>query len=137
MRTIIKLLVITMVASMLAGYATNVAFATKSPYESGQSHGCDDAFISDPKDRYINGVNKDGESTGKSHHTAAFNRGYDAGFKECSDSEPQEENSDVTWETIITNNQEQAQKQFNRCGNIVIFANISCSNEGGQGQQNN
>jgi hypothetical protein len=26
----------------------------KSPYESGYNHGCDDADISDPDDRYIN-----------------------------------------------------------------------------------
>jgi hypothetical protein len=26
----------------------------KSPYESGYDHGCDDADISDPDDRYIN-----------------------------------------------------------------------------------
>jgi hypothetical protein len=26
----------------------------KSPYESGYDHGCDDARISDPSDRYIN-----------------------------------------------------------------------------------
>jgi hypothetical protein len=51
----------------------------KSPYESGYDHGCDDARISDPSDRYINQPER-----GPSFHTEAFMRGYDAGFSDCS-----------------------------------------------------
>jgi hypothetical protein len=40
---------------MLSAPATQLAYAGgKSPYESGYDHGCDDADISDPDDRYIN-----------------------------------------------------------------------------------
>jgi hypothetical protein len=52
----------------------------KSPYESGYDHGCDDAGISDPSDRYINQPEK-----GPSFHTEAFMRGYNAGVDNCSD----------------------------------------------------
>jgi hypothetical protein len=58
-----------------------VAYAGgKSPYESGYDHGCDDADISDPDDRYINQPER-----GPSFHTDAFMRGYNAGFNACSE----------------------------------------------------
>ena len=56
------------------------AFASESsPYDSGYNHGCDDAGISDPGDRYINQPGKD-----SSFHTEEFMSGYDAGFNRCS-----------------------------------------------------
>jgi hypothetical protein len=58
------------------------AFASESseiPYDSGYNHGCDDAGISDPGDRYINQPGK-----GSSFHTEEFMSGYDAGFNRCS-----------------------------------------------------
>jgi len=55
------------------------AFASESsPYDSGYEHGCDDASISDPGDRYINQPEK-----GPSFHTEEFMSGYDAGFNSC------------------------------------------------------
>ena len=54
----------------------------KSPYESGYEHGCDDADISDPDDRYINQPEK-----GPSFHTNEFMRGYNDGYDECSGQE--------------------------------------------------
>jgi hypothetical protein len=55
------------------------AFASESsPYDSGYEHGCDDAGISDPGDRYINQPEK-----GPSFHTEEFMNGYDAGFNSC------------------------------------------------------
>jgi hypothetical protein len=58
------------------------AFASESsPYDSGYDHGCDDAGISDPGDRYINQQGK-----GPSFHTEEFMNGYDAGFNGCSSS---------------------------------------------------
>src|SRR5215204_2237406 len=56
--------------------------SSKSPYESGYDHGCDDADISDPDDRYINQPEK-----GPSFHTDEFMDGYDTGFNDCSDGE--------------------------------------------------
>ncbi|HEU4448141.1 MAG TPA: hypothetical protein VFR94_25955 [Nitrososphaeraceae archaeon] len=55
----------------------------KSPYESGYDHGCDDAGISNPSDRYINQPEK-----GLSFHTEAFMRGHNAGFNDCSGGQP-------------------------------------------------
>jgi hypothetical protein len=51
-----------------------------NPYESGYDHGCDDAGISDPSERYINQPGK-----GPSFHTGSFMRGYNDGFDACSD----------------------------------------------------
>lgn len=50
------------------------------PDDSGYDHGCDDAGISDPSERYYNQPEK-----GPSFHTShAFNRGYTDGFSACS-----------------------------------------------------
>jgi hypothetical protein len=58
-----------------------VAYAGgKSPYESGYDHGCDDAGLSDPSDRYINQLER-----GPSFHTEDFMRGYYDGVDGCSD----------------------------------------------------
>ncbi len=51
----------------------------KSQYESGYDHGCDDANISDPEDRYINQPEK-----GPSFYTNEFMRGYNDGYDDCS-----------------------------------------------------
>lgn len=51
----------------------------RSPYESGYDHGCDDAGISDPGERYINQPEK-----GPSFHTDEFMDGYNDGYDECS-----------------------------------------------------
>jgi hypothetical protein len=56
-------------------YATN-----DSPYNSGYGHGCDDAVISGPSDRYINQPGK-----GLSFHSKEFMSGYYDGFDVCSD----------------------------------------------------
>jgi hypothetical protein len=59
---------------------TPVAYAgEKSPYESGYNHGCNDAKISDPSDRYINQPEK-----GPSFHTDEFMNGYNDGYNACS-----------------------------------------------------
>lgn len=49
-----------------------------SPYDSGYDHGCDDADISDPDDKYINQPGK-----GPGFHTKEFMRGYDEGYNAC------------------------------------------------------
>ena len=54
--------------------------SSKSPSESGYDHGCDDADISDPDDRYINQPDK-----GPSHHTNEFMGGYNDGYDSCSE----------------------------------------------------
>jgi hypothetical protein len=41
--------------------------SSKSPYDSGYDHGCDDAGISDPSEQYINQPEK-----GPAYHTSEF-----------------------------------------------------------------
>ena len=50
-----------------------------SAYNSGFSHGCSDAKISDSSKRYINQPGK-----GSNYHTPEFMRGYNDGFDSCS-----------------------------------------------------
>jgi hypothetical protein len=54
--------------------------SSKSPYDSGYDHGCDDVDISDLGDRYINQPDK-----GPSHHTNEFMSGYNDGYDNCSE----------------------------------------------------
>jgi hypothetical protein len=67
----LTILLITIPGSVLA--------SSNSPYDSGYDHGCDDARISDPSDRYINQDEK-----GPAFHTSEFMNGYDSGFSSCS-----------------------------------------------------
>lgn len=68
-----------LVMSILALQIQPVDASSKSPYESGYDHGCDDADISDPSERYINQPEK-----GPSFHTNEFMRGYNDGYDVCS-----------------------------------------------------
>jgi hypothetical protein len=51
--------------------------SSKSPYESGYDHGCDDSELK-AEDRYINEPGK-----GASFHTDEFMDGYRTGYQEC------------------------------------------------------
>lgn len=53
--------------------------SSKSPCDSGYDHGCDDAGIPNPGDRYINQPEK-----GPAFHTSEFMNGYNSGFNSCS-----------------------------------------------------
>jgi hypothetical protein len=72
-------LIITLAALLIiiTGYAPTATAnaSSKSPYESGYDHGCDDADISDPDERYINQPEK-----GPSFYTNEFMRGYNTGY---------------------------------------------------------
>jgi hypothetical protein len=60
-------------------FGSGVVYGSEqSPYQSGYDHGCDDAGISNPGDRYINQPEK-----GPAFHTDEFMQGYDAGFNAC------------------------------------------------------
>jgi hypothetical protein len=52
-----------------------------APHTSGYNHGCSDAQISDPSQRYINQPGK-----GSDFHTDAFMQAYNEGFDACSGS---------------------------------------------------
>jgi hypothetical protein len=68
-----------LLASILTPQIQLVDAGSKSPYDSGYDHGCDDAGISNPSDRYINEPGK-----GPSFHTDEFMQGYNAGYNACS-----------------------------------------------------
>jgi hypothetical protein len=59
--------------------SSSVGSATTEVYDNGYEHGCDDAGIVNPSDRYINQPGK-----GPSFHTNEFMDGYYTGFYECS-----------------------------------------------------
>jgi len=73
------LAILAVMGILIATGVIGEVFAEKSPYDSGYDHGCDDAGISDPDDRYIN---QDGK--GPSNHTNEFMDGYNAGYNSCS-----------------------------------------------------
>jgi hypothetical protein len=65
-------------AFLLSPQIKLVDASRNSAYESGYSHGCKDAKISNPSDRYINQPGK-----GPNHHTSEFMQGYDEGYNAC------------------------------------------------------
>jgi hypothetical protein len=50
-----------------------------SGYDSGYNHGCDDAKLTDPLERYINQPER-----GPNFHSDIFMQGYKSGFNSCS-----------------------------------------------------
>jgi hypothetical protein len=74
---ILSFAILLMLSSLIQ--AQFVIATSKSPYESGYDHGCDDADISDPDDRYINQPEK-----GPDFHTNEFMGGYNDGYDACS-----------------------------------------------------
>jgi hypothetical protein len=61
------------------GIPVSITYASSNdPYNSGYDHGCDDARILVPSDRYINQPEK-----GPSFHTNAFIQGYYDGYDAC------------------------------------------------------
>jgi hypothetical protein len=72
---------LTMLVSVLGlqMHQVDALSSTKSPFESGYNHGCNDSRISNFSDRYINQPGK-----GPSFHTDEFMRGYDTGYNDCS-----------------------------------------------------
>jgi hypothetical protein len=77
--SVILFVLIYLAASILVELIPYGDASTKSPYESGYDHGCNDADISNPNDRYINQPEK-----GPSFHTDEFMRGYNNGYNACS-----------------------------------------------------
>jgi hypothetical protein len=67
------------ISTLLATTICSPGYASSDAYNSGYDHGCDDAGIYEPEDRYINQPGK-----GPSFHTDRFMDGYDNGFDTCS-----------------------------------------------------
>ena len=80
-----------LIAPVLAPQLQLAHAGSKSPYDSGYDHGCDDAGISDPSDRYINEPGK-----GASFHTDELMQGYNAGYNNCSDGDSTASNGSQT-----------------------------------------
>jgi hypothetical protein len=68
----------TLVVVLLLVHLQSVIASNISPYESGYNHGCEDAQIPVPSDRYINQPEK-----GPDDHTNEFMSGYNDGFDSC------------------------------------------------------
>ena len=66
------------------------------PYKSGYNHGCSDAKISNPDNRYINQPGK-----GANYHTFEFLRGYNDGFETCSNGSNPPSTSKGTFKVIV------------------------------------
>jgi hypothetical protein len=96
--TLSMLVFLLLSVSFSARQLQTVQASSNSPYDSGFDHGCDDADISDPDDRYINQPGK-----GPSFHTDEFMSGYDDGYDDCSisssnsNSANEDEGSDESW----------------------------------------
>lgn len=133
LRIILAIIMITATANVTIGVGAEAAIkayaekmSDEDRYQSGYNHGCNDAQIDNPKDWYINGVNKNGEPTNKAHHTAAFNAGYDAGFQACGGHIVSINQADeiITKTNNEINDQEQNQAasttQNGSCGTILI-----------------
>ena len=69
-------------------FIPNFQIYALSAKQSGYQHGCSDANISDPDNRYINQPKK-----GPAFHTGSFMDGYHNGFNECN---PKNHNYDCT-----------------------------------------
>jgi hypothetical protein len=65
-------------------------------YKSGYNHGCSDAKLTDPDNRYINQPGK-----GANYHTTEFMRGYNDGFEKCSDESNPPSTSKGTFKIIV------------------------------------
>lgn len=68
------------ISMILAVTTGSSGYASSDTYDSGYNHGCDDAEISNPDDRYINQPEK-----GPSFHTGTFMLGYNDAFGACSE----------------------------------------------------
>jgi hypothetical protein len=65
-----------------------ISASSKSPYESGYDHGCDDSELK-AEDRYINEPGK-----GASFHTDEFMDGYRTGYQECKEGNSNDSEND-------------------------------------------
>lgn len=92
----------------------NVVFASTDTYDSGRDHGCDDAGISDPSDRYINQPGK-----GPSTHTNEFMDGYYDGIYECSTGT---NNPDSDYPDYFLDEKLSSSSDIGRDGNVTLGA---------------
>src|SRR5215210_3789877 len=106
--------------------------SSKSPYDSGYDHGCDDAGISDSSEQYINQPEK-----GPNYHTSEFMDGYYTGFDDCSynlDSSSSSESDrsypqDNTYEESVSDNEFSPYNEYENKGPAVNWENICLDSE--------
>ncbi len=97
--------------------------SSRSPYESGYDHGCNDADISDSSDRYINQPEK-----GPSSHTSEFMNGYDAGFNSCANNYSSGSNYEP--ESSSQNNQFQPNNRYSNSDEDLVASFCGAVNRG-------
>ena len=125
--------VIVLVAIMMIATTPSTTFATKNAFSSGFSHGQSDCNLP-YNQQYINGVNKDGESTGRDHHTDEFLRGYDAGYATCSNNIIQNVDNNIRENT---QNQAAETNQGVTCHVLIGNCNTGQSSENAFANKNN
>ena len=77
-------------------------------HTSGYKHGCSDAQISDPSERYINQP-----GMGSNFHTDAFMQTYNEGFNACSGNSNNNDNSDSS-DNSNSNSNDNSDQSSNR-----------------------
>jgi len=106
------------ISMILAVTTDSSGYASSNAYDSGYNHGCDDAGISDPDDRYINQPEK-----GPPFHTETFMRAYNDGFGACSgtnDNSSSSSASSSTSESESEPSSSQGQSGFFTEGSFVV-----------------
>ena len=91
------------------------------PYKSGYNHGCSDAKISNPDNRYINQPGK-----GANYHTNEFMRGYNDGFEKCSNGSNQPPSTSKGTFKVIVEVTNQSPRDI--LGGIVVSVDHSPEN---------
>ena len=76
--TVFFLILSVFLLSSLIVISASTIHASSGPFDSGYDHGCNDATILDPSERYINQPEK-----GPSFHTDEFMQGYYDGYDAC------------------------------------------------------
>jgi len=95
-----------------------------SGYDSGYNHGCDDAKVADPSERYINQPEK-----GSNFHSDAFMQGYKSDFNSCSVQQsnslpPSDTSSQIP--SLPTMSDQDDETSFGIAIIIVLLVVISC-----------
>jgi hypothetical protein len=109
-----KIVIAAAVTALSIFVSSSPSFASTDTYDSGRDHGCDDAGISDPSDRYINQPGK-----GPSFHTNEFMDGYNDGFYVCSSVT---NNPDSDYPEYFLDENLSSSSDIDRDGNVTLGA---------------
>ena len=91
-------------------------------HTSGYNHGCSDAQISNPSDRYINQPEK-----GSSFHSDAFMQAYNEGFGACSGGSNGNDDSDSSGDSNSNSNHNSDQSSNSGSGSHSSMVDKGCN----------